>query len=101
MTPLRRLSACAAALILGGAAAWSQAFAQAPRMAGAEVRDVKGKVVGHIERVISAPDGRPVQVLVRVDRILRTLPVDALTPMNKDFVSVLSRAEIAALPPSE
>jgi hypothetical protein len=57
--------------------------------------------VGQIERVISGPGGQPLQVLVRVDRILRTLPAEALTPTPTGYASVLSRAEIAALPPSE
>lgn len=75
--------------------------AAAPRMVGAKVVDAKGKTAGPIERVIAGPDGRPLQVLVRVDHILRTLPVDALTPSGAKYASVLSRAEIAALPPSE
>jgi hypothetical protein len=77
------------------------ALAQAAPTVGAEVRDAKGKAVGHIERVIMGPGGQPVQVLVRVDRVLRTLPVEALTPHDKDFVSVLNRVEIVALPPSD
>ena len=72
-----------------------------PRLVGIKITDSKGKTVGPIERVISGPDGQPLQVLVRVDRILRTLPADALTPTPAGYASVLSRAEIAALPPSE
>jgi hypothetical protein len=72
-----------------------------PRLVGAKVTDSKGKPVGQIERVISGPGGQPLQVLVRVDRILRTLPAEALTPTPAGYASVLSRAEIAALPPSE
>ena len=68
---------------------------------GAKVKDDKGKAVGQVEKIINGPDGRPQQVLVRVDRVLRTLPVEALTPSGGDYVSVLSRAEIAALPPSD
>jgi hypothetical protein len=68
---------------------------------GAKVKDDKGKAVGEVEKVILGPDGQPKQVLVRVDRVLRTLPVDALTPAPGGYVSVLSRAEVAALPPSD
>ena len=74
--------------------------ASAPRI-GAKVRDSKGATVGVVERVIAGPDGRPRQVLVRVGRIARTLPVDGLAPSADAYVSVLSRAELEALPPSE
>jgi hypothetical protein len=72
-----------------------------PPLVGAKVTDTKGKPVGQIERVITGPGGQPLQVLVRVDRILRTLPAEALTPAPGGYASVLSRAEISALPPSE
>ena len=92
-----------------GLLASAPAHAQAPASAAhaisplmwAEVVDAKGKAVGRIERIINGPDGQPVQVMVRVDRILRTLPAHALTPGPKGYASVLSRAEIAALPASE
>jgi hypothetical protein len=82
------------------------ARAQAPApisvpLVGTEIRDDKGKPVGRVERLINGPDGRPVQALVRVDRILRTLPLEALAPGKDGYTSVLSRAEIAALPPSD
>jgi len=67
---------------------------------GAKVTDAKGKAVGRVERIIQGPDGQPKQVLVRVDRVLRTLPVEALKPAGGGYAAVLSRAEIAALPPS-
>lgn len=68
---------------------------------GAEVKDSKGVSVGKVEKVIPGPDGRPRQVLVRVDRVLRTLPVEALQPSGKSYAAVLTRAEIAALPPAD
>jgi hypothetical protein len=69
---------------------------------GAKVQDGRGKPVGKVEKIIADKDGRPVQVLVRVDRVLRTLPVEALTPRRDGvYVAVLSRAEIVALPPSD
>jgi hypothetical protein len=76
-------------------------LAQTAPPVGAKVKDGQGKAVGQVEKVILGPDGKPKQVLVRVDRILRTLPLDALTPAGGDYVCVLSRAEIVALPPSD
>jgi hypothetical protein len=101
MTRIRRATALIA-LVLG----LSCALAASPGVAqtallGAEVRDSKGKPVGRIERVIDGPDGKPAQVLVRVDRVLRTLPAEAMVPSGAGYASVLSRAEIAALPPSD
>ena len=92
-----------AALLLAAAplAVQAQPRAQAAPPLGAKVKDDKGKAIGQVEKVIPGPDGQPRQVLVRVDRILRTLPVEALTPSGREYVSVLSRAEVAALPPSD
>jgi sporulation protein YlmC with PRC-barrel domain len=102
---LSRTSAAVAIVLLLGPGLAPSARAQTPppyaRLVGAEVKDSKGKSVGRVERVINGPDGKPVQALVRVDRILRTLPMEALTSSSDSYVSVLSRAEIAALPPSE
>ena len=67
---------------------------------GAAVKDSKGKPVGKVEKIILGADGQAKQVEVRVDRVLRTLPVEALKPSGNVYVAVLSRAEIAALPPS-
>ena len=93
----------AAVLLLAAAplAAQAQPRPQATPPVGAKVKDDKGKAIGQVEKVIPGPDGQPKQVLVRVDRILRTLPVEALTPSGGGYVSVLSRAEVAALPPSD
>ena len=77
------------------------AQAQGVPPVGAEVRDGKGKPVGKVERIILGPDGRPRQALVRVDRVLRALPIEALQRSGDAYVAVLSRAEIAALPPAE
>jgi hypothetical protein len=87
----------AAAAILGPALA----LAQTPPPVGAEVRDDKGKPVGKVEKIILGPDGRPRQVLVRVERVLRALPVEALQRSGNAYVAVLSLAEIAALPPAD
>ncbi len=91
------LALLSAALILGPALA----FAQTPPPVGAAVRDDKGKPVGKVEKIILGPDGRPKQVLVRVDRVLRALPVEALQRSGDAYVAVLSLAEIAALPPAD
>ena len=91
------LALLAAATILGP----GLALAQTAPPVGAEVRDDKGKPVGKVERIILGPDGRPKQALVRVDRVLRALPVEALQRMGDAYVAVLTRAEIASLPPAE
>ncbi len=96
-----------AIVLLAAMPAQAQAPAQAPAthasspLMWAEVVDAKGKPVGRIERIIYGADGQPLQVLVRVNRILRTLPAHALAPSPRGYASVLSRAEIAALPASE
>jgi hypothetical protein len=96
------LALLAAAAILGPdlARAQSSSIAAAPPV-GAAVRDDKGKPVGKVERIIVGADGRPKQVLVRVDRVLRALPVEALQRSGDAYVAVLSQAEIAALPPAD
>ncbi len=97
----RLIAAIVTAALLSAPLVAGPAYAQTPVRVGAKVVDSKGKAVGQVERVINGPDGRPLQVLVRVDRILRTLPADALMPAPDGYASVLSRAEIASLPPSE
>jgi hypothetical protein len=100
MRPSAFLSAVVLAALLVGAP--MVALAQTAPPVGAKVKDDKGKAVGEVVRVIMGPGGRPAQVLVKVDRVLRTLPVEALMPTaNGAFATVLSRAEIAALPPSD
>jgi hypothetical protein len=71
-----------------------------PPPVGARVLDDKGKPAGRVEKVIRGPDGRPLQVEVRVNRVLRTLPLLALSPTAGPYICVLSRAELLALPPS-
>jgi hypothetical protein len=72
----------------------------ANQLTGAKLKDARGVTVGQIEKVISNLDGRPRQVLVRVTRVRRTLPVDALTRVGDAYVTALTRAELEALPPS-
>jgi len=98
-------AAAIAILLLAAQAGLARAQGPAPAI-GAEVKDQKGASVGKIERIIAGPDGRPRQVLVRVDRVLRALPVEALQPPSQGapsgaYVAVLTRAEIAALPPAD
>jgi hypothetical protein len=96
------LALLAATAILGPVLAHAQATSNlAPPPVGAEVRDDKGKPVGKVEKIILGPDGRPKQVLVRVERVLRALPVEALQRSGGAYVAVLSLAEIAALPPAD
>ncbi|MGZ3272205.1 MAG: PRC-barrel domain-containing protein [Caulobacteraceae bacterium] len=91
----------AIALLAAAAFAPVIAHAQSAPPVGAEVRDDKGKPVGKVEKIIVGPDGRPRQALVRVDRVLRALPVEALQRSGDAYVAVLTRAEIAALPPAD
>jgi hypothetical protein len=96
------LALLAAAVTLGPALAQAQTTSNmTPPPVGAEVRDDKGKPVGKVEKIILGPDGRPRQVLVRVERVLRALPVEALQRSGGAYVAVLSLAEIAALPPAD
>lgn len=96
------LALIAAVAILGpGAAPAQPPSGTAAPTVGAEVRDDKGKPVGKIEKIISGADGRPKQALVRVERVLRALPIEALQRSGDAYVAVLSRAEIAALPPAD
>ena len=99
---IRLLLAAAALAALQPALAVAQppAASGAPPV-GAEVKDDKGKAVGKVEKIIPGPDGRPKQALVRVDRVLRALPVEALQRQGDAYVAVLTRAEIAALPPAD
>lgn len=102
---------CAAALVLASASVpalaraqpqpQSQSQSQSPPPIGAEVKDPKGASVGRVEKIIPGPDGTPRQVLVRVDRVLRALPVEALQRSGAAYVAVLTRPEIAALPPAD
>lgn len=91
------LALLAAAALLGP----GLAHAQAAPPVGAEVRDGKGANVGKVEKIILGADGRPKQVLVRVERVLRALPVEALQRSGDAYVAVLTRAEIVALPPAD
>ncbi len=86
------------ALAQPNAPAGLQTVAPAP---GQKLKDSKGVTVGQVEKVIADGDGRPRQVLVRVTRVLRVLPVDALTRSGDGYVTVLTRAELEALPPAE
>ena len=100
MTLHATFRAAALAVLLTASAAEAQPSPAAPSI-GAEVKDSKGVMVGKVEKIILGPDGRPRQVLVRVDRVLRTLPVEALQPSGKTYTAVLTRGEIAALPPAD
>ncbi len=90
------------ALILASTLLVAPAFAQADGPhAGQKIKDGKGNVLGQIERVIADPAGQPRQVVVRVQRVAHVLPVDALSRSGDAYVTVLSKAEIEALPAAE
>jgi hypothetical protein len=101
---MKRSSLIVAGAALAGAALAAMALpalAQTTPAVGAKVHDDKGKAIGEVVKVIAGPDGRPRQVMVKVERVLRTLPIESLTRQGDGYVSVLSRAEVAALPPSD
>jgi len=52
----------------------------AAQLTGARLKDAKGATVGQIEKVIADSAGRPRQVLVRITRVRRTLPVERPDP---------------------
>ena len=97
---MKTVVAMALAIMIAAPPMFASAQTAVPPV-GVQVRDDKGKVVGRVEKIVLGPDGQPRQVLIRVDRVLRTLPVEALKPVGADYVAVLSRAEITALPPSD
>lgn len=91
-TLLLCFAAAGAAFALAGAAS-----AQATPSVGAAVRDVGGKTLGVIEKVVME-NGAPRQVQIRDGRVLRTVPVRGLVAKDGGFVLVISKAEFLALP---
>lgn len=91
---------CAAAAGLAVAAARAQ---PAEALEGRPVLAADGRVLGRVERVIRAPDGRPLQVLVRPAGIPaagpRSLSADALEVTPQGVRAPLTRAEFNAMPP--
>jgi hypothetical protein len=89
-----------------GAAAAQSPPAQAVEI-GAAVHDSEGQVLGRIESVVSDPDGRPRQVLVRTPGVagvgekVKTLPVRALRPRPGGYAVALRKAEFNALPSTD
>lgn len=87
------------------ALALAQAPAGAESLQGRLVRDVKGVVLGTVERVILAADGRPAQVLVRPQwraaAGLRSLSVAGLTRDEGGLITPLTKAEFDAMPAVE
>ena len=102
----RAILVCLLAVVVGASSAVAQpnpAVGQvvAAPQPGQKLKDSQGATVGQIEKIISDSDGRPRQVLVRVTRVLRVLPVDALTRSGDAYVTVLSRAELESLPAAD
>ena len=102
----RMILAAVLAVTLSAAPAGAQAgptpdaTAAQPRL-GQKVTDAQGAALGQIEKIISDAQGRPRQVLVSVARVLRVLPLDALTPAGDAYVTVLTREELESLPSAE
>jgi|GEM_PF-2604471 hypothetical protein len=84
----------------GPAPAQPSAASRTQPVPGQKLKDGRGVPVGEIEKVIYGPDGRALQVLARVTRVLHALPVSALTPAGDGYATVLSRAELESLPPA-
>jgi len=94
------LCAVAPALAPAASAQPTDAAAQAGPQPGQKLKDSGGASVGQIERVVPGPDGRPRQIEVRIAGQLRVLPIAGLTRSGDAWASVLSRAELEALPGS-
>ncbi|WP_304170589.1 hypothetical protein [Phenylobacterium aquaticum] len=99
--------ALAAVLLAAPLAAAPLAAAQAqvldaPALQGRTVHDVKGVVLGVIEKVVLDARGRPAQVLVRVQGHpsagLRSLAISGLAADGAGFTTPLSKAEFESMP---
>lgn len=99
----------AATLVVAGAASAqvdsnARSSSSASVAQGQTVRDSKGAVVGKVESVSRGRDGLPSQVLVRVGGVarvgstLKALPAAGLQPKGGEAVTVLTRAELDAMP---
>ncbi len=84
-------------LLSGLTPLYAQAAEPGPQP-GEKVKDAQGVVAGPIERIVVDADGHPRQVEVRIGGLLRVLPVAALSRSGDAYVTVLSRAELDALP---
>ena len=98
---LLTLAVAAGALALGTAA-----LAQSgPKAEGATVRGAGGVVLGVVERVIYAPNGKPAQVLVRPKGPRpsgpHSLSYAGLSPVGDGFTTPLTKAEFDAMPSVE
>ncbi len=101
-------SALLALLLLGTAlptVAQTPERPTAQALQGQTVRGAKGVVLGTVERVTAAPDGRAAQILVRPKGLhpggMRSLGVSAVS-LGPDGVSVpITKAEFDAMPPVE
>lgn len=74
----------------------------APALEGMAVLDAKGEILGHVDRVIMGPAGRPAQVLVRPKGVRaggpRSLSFQAVRQTDKGLQTPLTRAEFDAMP---
>ncbi len=69
---------------------------------GKPVLGAKGDVLGHVERVTAAPDGKPGQLLVRPKGMAsggpRSIAFAAVQVTPKGLQTPLTKAEFAAMP---
>lgn len=86
-------------------AAAQEAVARSGSLEGRPVLDAEGDLIGHVERVIAGPDGKPAQILVRPKGLRaggpRSLAVRSVSLTEKGVRIPLSRAEFEAMPAIE
>lgn len=75
---------------------------QADSLEGRVVLDSNGDVIGHVERVVAGPDGKPAQILVRPKGVRaggpRSLSARSVSLTEKGVQIPLTRAEFEAMP---
>lgn len=74
----------------------------AQALQGQTVRGAKGVVLGVVERVVTAPDGRPTQILVRPKGLrpggARSLSVGGVALGAEGVATPITKAEFDAMP---
>lgn len=82
-----------------------EAVARSASLEGRPVTDAKGDVIGHVERVVAGPDGKPAQILVRPKGLRaggpRSLAARSVSLTEKGVRIPLTRAEFEAMPAVE
>ena len=96
--------AAAAVLAVGAAPAAARQDGASGVTVGEEVRGSDGSTLGRIEQVVSDPQGRPQQVLVRTRGLggvasqMKSLPISTLRAAPGGYVVALRKSEFELLP---